>query len=124
MHTKELELQQTPAGVEIEQYIAGNQKSTNLLSWDEVLDALANRQVTVRPGKDEIIIQDAKTLPVQVRLTMRYWKARHPEARQLVMNYVCAVATGEIKDLVDYPGPEYTAVIPERVGVDHEAIFA
>lgn len=89
----------------------------NILTWDEVLDGLANYQITVRPAEDQILIKNGDELPVDVRLTMRYWQAAQPQAREALMQYVCAVASGKVRDLVDYRDPEYRAVIPERAGV-------
>lgn len=90
----------------------------NLLKWDQVLDGLAGYQVTVRPAKGEISIKGAAQLPVQIRLTMRYWQSHEPQLRLALMEYVCALATGTVRDLAECDLPEYQAIIPERVGVE------
>jgi hypothetical protein len=83
----------------------------NLLDYDQLFDALAGYQVTVKPATSEITIKGGDRLPVQTRLTMR----ADPLLRQCVIWYVCILATGkQLRAIEDYGEGPFTAVVPER----------
>ena len=88
----------------------------SLLTYDELLDQLSGYQVTVRPGENKISIREGNSLPADVRVHLRL----NPDLRKAAIWYVCAVASGEIRELEEYECQEYQAIIPFREEPDEE----
>lgn len=85
-----------------------------LFDFDQVLDVLANHRVTVKPATMEISVQGGDKLPVQARLSLR----ADQDIRKVVIQYICALDTGKIRELEDCEDRVYQAVVPEREPVE------